>query len=97
MPADRIVLTNQFLIAMPGMADEAFAGTVVYLCEHNDNGALGLVIHAQVAAEPDEGAVQKRFHVPRLRSLRAGTCVVTLARPRLPGDQERKRKEPGIK
>ncbi|MFZ8252598.1 YqgE/AlgH family protein, partial [Staphylococcus aureus] len=27
------------------MADEAFAGTVVYLCEHNDNGALGLVIN----------------------------------------------------
>lgn len=45
MPADRISLTNQFLIAMPGMADEAFAGTVVYLCEHNDNGALGLVVN----------------------------------------------------
>jgi putative transcriptional regulator len=45
MPPDRIVLTNQFLIAMPGMADEAFAGTVIYLCEHNDNGALGLVVN----------------------------------------------------
>lgn len=45
MPADRIFLTNQFLIAMPGMADDAFAGTVVYLCEHNDNGALGLVVN----------------------------------------------------
>ena len=49
MPADRIVLTNQFLIAMPGMADEAFAGTVVYLCEHNDNGALGLVINKPIS------------------------------------------------
>ncbi|PZP27669.1 MAG: YqgE/AlgH family protein [Roseateles depolymerans] len=45
MADDRISLTNQFLIAMPGMADEAFAGTVIYLCEHNDNGALGLVIN----------------------------------------------------
>ena len=45
MPTDRIVLTNQFLIAMPGMADDAFAGSVVYLCEHNDNGALGLVVN----------------------------------------------------
>ncbi|WP_374675925.1 YqgE/AlgH family protein [Ideonella sp.] len=40
-----INLTNQFLIAMPGMADETFAGAVVYLCEHSDKGALGLVIN----------------------------------------------------
>jgi putative transcriptional regulator len=40
-----IDLTNQFLIAMPGMVDGHFAGTVVYLCEHNGNGALGLVIN----------------------------------------------------
>ena len=30
-PASRIDLTNQFLIAMPGMADDRFAGSVVYL------------------------------------------------------------------
>jgi putative transcriptional regulator len=41
----RIDLTNQFLIAMPGMADENFAGTVIYLCEHTEKGALGLVIN----------------------------------------------------
>jgi putative transcriptional regulator len=46
--ATRIDLTNQFLIAMPGMADETFAGTVVYLCEHNKNGALGLVINKPI-------------------------------------------------
>jgi putative transcriptional regulator len=44
----RIDLTNQFLIAMPGMADDTFAGTVVYLCEHNENGALGLVINKPI-------------------------------------------------
>ena len=44
----RIDLTNQFLIAMPGMADETFAGTVVYLCEHTDKGALGLVINKPI-------------------------------------------------
>ncbi len=38
-------LTNQFLIAMPGMGDENFAGSVVYVCEHNADGALGLVIN----------------------------------------------------
>jgi putative transcriptional regulator len=45
---ERIDLTNQFLIAMPGMADETFGGTVVYLCEHNANGALGLVINKPI-------------------------------------------------
>ena len=43
-----IDLTNQFLIAMPGMADDTFAGTVVYLCEHNEKGALGLVINKPI-------------------------------------------------
>jgi putative transcriptional regulator len=45
---ERIDLTNQFLIAMPGMADDTFAGSVVYLCEHNENGALGLVINKPI-------------------------------------------------
>jgi putative transcriptional regulator len=43
-----INLTNQFLIAMPGMADDNFAGAVVYLCEHTDRGALGLVINKPI-------------------------------------------------
>jgi putative transcriptional regulator len=46
--ASRINLTNQFLIAMPGMADPNFAGSVVYLCEHTEKGALGLVINKPV-------------------------------------------------
>jgi putative transcriptional regulator len=46
--ATRIDLTNQFLIAMPGMADEAFEGSVVYLCEHTEKGALGLVINKPI-------------------------------------------------
>lgn len=43
-----INLTNQFLIAMPGMSDGNFAGAVVYMCEHNDKGALGLVINRPI-------------------------------------------------
>lgn len=38
-------LTNHFLIAMPTMQDPVFGGSVVYLCEHNANGALGVVIN----------------------------------------------------
>jgi putative transcriptional regulator len=40
-----INLTNHFLIAMPGLEDEVFARSVVYLCEHSERGALGLVIN----------------------------------------------------
>ena len=38
-------LKHQFLIAMPAMADPNFSGSVVYICDHNDRGALGLVIN----------------------------------------------------
>jgi putative transcriptional regulator len=40
-----INLTNHFLIAMPGLADETFSKSVVYLCEHSERGALGLMIN----------------------------------------------------
>ena len=43
-----INLTNQFLIAMPGMSDGNFAGTVIFMCEHSDKGALGLVINRPI-------------------------------------------------
>ncbi len=39
------LLTNQLLIAMPGMADPNFSSTVTLICEHNDEGALGIVIN----------------------------------------------------
>ena len=38
-------LMGQFLIAMPGMTDERFARAVIYVCAHNDDGAMGLVIN----------------------------------------------------
>jgi putative transcriptional regulator len=38
-------LTNQLLIAMPGMADPNFSSTVTLICEHSDEGALGIVIN----------------------------------------------------
>jgi putative transcriptional regulator len=46
--AVQINLSNQFLIAMPGMADDNFSGSVIYLCEHSDKGALGLVINKPI-------------------------------------------------
>ena len=41
----RMNLTHHFLIAMPGLEDQAFSRSVVYLCEHSERGALGLVIN----------------------------------------------------
>ena len=38
-------LTSQLLIAMPGMEDPNFSSTVTLICEHNDEGALGIVIN----------------------------------------------------
>jgi putative transcriptional regulator len=38
-------LSNHFLLAMPGMADPNFAGALVLVVEHNDKGALGLVVN----------------------------------------------------
>lgn len=47
MPEDSapINLTNHFLIAMPGLEDAAFSRSVIYVCEHSERGALGLVIN----------------------------------------------------
>jgi putative transcriptional regulator len=38
-------LTNQFLIAMPGLTDPIFARTVTYLCQHGSEGALGIIVN----------------------------------------------------
>ena len=43
--ASTLDLAQHFLIAMPGMEDDLFAQSVVYICEHGAHGALGLVIN----------------------------------------------------
>jgi putative transcriptional regulator len=37
--------TGHLLIAMPGLPDPNFSGTVTLICEHNEDGAMGLVIN----------------------------------------------------
>lgn len=51
-----INLTHHFLIAMPGLEDDAFARSVIYLCEHNERGALGLMIN-----KPSDISLRKLF------------------------------------
>jgi len=45
---DTVNLTHHFLIAMPGMADPNFNGTLTYICDHSEQGALGVVVNRPI-------------------------------------------------
>jgi putative transcriptional regulator len=47
-------LRNHFLIAMPGMEDPNFAHSITYLCEHSEEGAMGLVVNRALDLSYDE-------------------------------------------
>jgi putative transcriptional regulator len=68
---DATCLTGQLLIAMPAMLDPNFRQTVTYICEHSEEGALGLVINRpldidlgrifeQLSMEPTDPALADR-------------------------------------
>ena len=44
----QVNLTDHFLIAMPNMAYPYFSRTLTYICEHNDQGALGVVVNRPI-------------------------------------------------
>jgi putative transcriptional regulator len=54
-PASRGYLDGQMLIAMPAMNDERFSRTVIYVCAHSSEGAMGIVVNqrAQNIKFPD--------------------------------------------
>jgi putative transcriptional regulator len=43
-----INLTSHFLIAMPAMSDPNFSRTLTFICEHNERGALGIVVNRPI-------------------------------------------------
>ena len=45
---DGSYVTGQLLIAMPGMRDERFAKSVIYMCAHSEEGAMGLVLNQRL-------------------------------------------------
>ena len=57
-------LTGQFLIAMPAMDDPNFDRTVTYVCEHNDEGALGLIINRPIDMSLAEILAQMDLEIP---------------------------------
>jgi len=42
---ETVSLTHHFLIAMPAMADPNFSRSLAYICEHNEQGALGIIVN----------------------------------------------------
>ncbi len=47
-------LNNQFLVAMPSLADPNFSQSVTLVCEHTDRGALGIVINRPLEMKMSE-------------------------------------------
>lgn len=41
--------SHQFLIAMPTMVESVFAKSLVYICEHNEHGALGIIVNRPIS------------------------------------------------
>lgn len=68
-------LVNHFLIAMPGMSDPRFSGTVIYVCEHTARGALGLVIN-----RPTELTLENLFERVEMSVEDSNEAVPKLAR-----------------
>lgn len=67
-------LTGQLLIAMPSMTDSRFARTVIYMCVHNESGAMGIVLNkllkeisfsqllAQFEISANSGLIHRNIH-----------------------------------
>jgi putative transcriptional regulator len=71
-------LNNQFIIAMPSLADPIFSHTVTYLCQHNKEGALGIVINRPTGMKL--GEIFKQMDI-RVTSLAATEAIVFAGGP----------------
>jgi len=58
----KVNLTHHFLIAMPNMVDPNFARTLTFICEHNDQGALGVVVNRPI--EMNLHALLEQISIP---------------------------------
>ena len=71
-------LTNHFLIAMPAMDDPYFSRTLIYIAEHNDQGALGLIVNRPI--DMDLATLFEKIEVP-LESPNVGRLPVYFGGP----------------
>ena len=77
-------LDGQLLVAMPGMLDERFANSVIYLCAHSAEGAMGIVVNrpaadlnmpdllVQLDIIPEENLIRLPQRVGRMQVLMGG-------------------------
>ncbi len=82
-------LDGQLLIAMPGMTDERFARTVIYLCAHSPEGAMGIVLNkpapdlrlpdllVQLDIIPDSDSIRLPRRVEEMQVLMGGPVETT--------------------
>ena len=80
----RSYLDGQCLIAMPGMADTRFSRSVVYICAHSEDGAMGIIVNkpaadtrfpdllVQLDVIPPEELIRLPSQAERLQVLRGG-------------------------
>jgi putative transcriptional regulator len=77
-------LDGQLLIAMPGMSDERFTRSVIYVCAHSDEGAMGIIVNrpapdlsfpdllVQLDIIPPEDVIRLPTQAERMQVLRGG-------------------------
>ena len=80
----RSYLDGQCLIAMPGMSDSRFARSVVYLCAHSEDGAMGIIVNkpaadtrfpellVQLDVIPPDQAIRLPSQAEKMKVLRGG-------------------------
>jgi putative transcriptional regulator len=80
----RSYLDGQCLIAMPGMSDQRFARSVVYLCAHSEDGAMGIIVNkpaadtrfpellVQLDVIPSDQAIRLPSQAEKMQVLRGG-------------------------
>lgn len=61
-------LTNHFLIAMPGLEDPNFSRTVTYICEHSEQGSMGIVVNRPMELQLSEMLDQLNIEVTDSKS-----------------------------
>jgi putative transcriptional regulator len=67
---ETVSLANHFLIAMPAMDDPNFSRTLTFICEHNEDGAIGIIVNRPDGPEPCR-AVRPGQHSARGRTAEA--------------------------
>ena len=73
-------LSNQFLIAMPELEDPNFSRTVTLICQHDENGALGVIINRTVDSLSINDVLDQ-FSLPKSESGRMGHQPIYVGGP----------------